>query len=138
MKFDKKYFQKFEHDQDGIKQYLHNAKRDYKIAQTDEYTEVRFTYSYQALIKAGIALIAFIGRVKVRSIPGHHIKVIDKMAEILNDESVALVGHVMRKKRNLDLYGGGEYISKKEADKHCFTVSLLMPRRLEKLVKLTR
>ena len=40
MKFDKKYFQKFEHDQDGIKQYLHNAKRDYKIAQTDELSQI--------------------------------------------------------------------------------------------------
>ena len=119
MRFDKKYFQKFEYDKESIIQYLNNAKRDHKIAQTDKYTEVRFTYSYQALIKAGIALIAFMGQVKVRSIPGHHIKVLEKMAEILDDNSVALLGNVMRKKRNLDLYSGGEYVSKKEADKYC-------------------
>ena len=64
-------------------------------------------------------MIAFTGQVKVRNTPGHHIKVIEKMAEILDDNSIALIGNVMRKKRNLDLYSGGEYISKKEADEYC-------------------
>ena len=63
-------------------------------------------YYYNALIKAGMALIAAKGRVKVRSVAGHQIKIIEKMSEILNDEMVMAIGNAMRSKRNEDLYGG--------------------------------
>lgn len=42
-------------------QTLRNARRDLQIAQEDAHREVRFTYSYQALIKTGLALIAKLG-----------------------------------------------------------------------------
>jgi len=38
------------------------------------------------------------------------------MAHLLEDEDVFTMGNAMRMKRNLDLYGGGEFISEKEAD----------------------
>lgn len=118
MNFEKKYFQPFEFSKSDINRYLDNAKRDLNIAINDDYTEVRFTYEYQALIKACIALIAATGKVRVRRTPGHHIKIIEKASEILKNENIATIGNFMRKKRNLDLYSGGEFISEKEANSY--------------------
>jgi hypothetical protein len=76
--------------------------------------EVRFTYAYQALIKAGIALVAHRGQVKVRGIPGHHVQLLSKTSELLNMPDVETIGNAMRTKRNLDLYEGGTLVSEKE------------------------
>lgn len=53
-------------------------------------------------------------QVKVRSVPGHHVKIIEKMAEILNDETIDDIGNIMRSKRNRDFYGGGIEVTEKE------------------------
>ena len=118
MYFDKKYFQKVNFSREDIAQYFENALRDLDIAVKDKIPEVKFTYAYQALIKGGIALIAKAGNVKVRSSPGHHIKILEKIREILNDEKILVIGNVMRMKRNLDFYSGGEVISEKEAKEY--------------------
>ena len=114
--FDKKYFQKFEFSPNQVNRYFQNAFRDLEIARKDNFPEVRFTYGYQALIKAGIALLAKMGKVKVRSVPGHHVKILAKMSEILHDPDVNTIGNVMRTKRNADFYCGGETVTDKEAD----------------------
>ena len=114
-KFEKEYFKKLDFSKEEIDRYFQNAKRDLEIARQDSFSEVQFTYSYQALMKAGIALLAKTGSVKVRSIPGHHIKILEKIEEILQDSDILTLGNAMRMKRNLDLYGGGESISQKEA-----------------------
>ena len=113
--FEPKYFSKFKFTPEQIKRYFSNALRDFKIASEDNHLEVKFNYSYNALIKAGIALIAARGGVKVRSIVGHHVKIIEKMAEILKEETVMAVGNAMRSKRNEDFYDGGIFISEKES-----------------------
>ena len=112
--FEKEYFQKFEFSQSQIDRYFKNALRDLEIARSDPFCEVRFMYCYQALIKAGIAVIAKQGRVKIRSVSGHHIKILAKMSGILKDEDIFVIGNAMRMKRNNDFYGGGEFISAKE------------------------
>ena len=61
-------------------------------------------------------MLAAIGKVKVRSVPGHHVKILTKMSEILNDVDILTIGNAMRMKRNTDLYGGGAPISEKEAN----------------------
>lgn len=114
--FETEFFQKFRFDEKQIRRYFEAAFRDLKIAREDQFPEVRFTYSYQALIKAGIALIARTGQVKARSVPGHHVKVLQKMSEILNNPDVFTIGNAMRMKRNEDLYGGAESVSEKDAD----------------------
>ena len=53
MNFDKNYFQPFKFNQENINLYFKNASRDFNIAETDNITEVKFTYAYQALIKGG-------------------------------------------------------------------------------------
>jgi HEPN domain-containing protein len=128
IRYDPKYFQKFSFSREAIKRYFQNASQDLKIAQTDPYSQVRFSYAYQALLKAGIALIARQGGVKVRSVPGHHVKVIDGLARLLEDEEIKIIGHAMRKKRNMDMYEGGEYISKKEADDYLKFVEAVVKR----------
>ena len=118
MHFDEKYFLKFNFSKEDIKQCLENAIRDLDIATKDKIPEVKFTYAYQALIKVGITLIAKVGNVKVRSAPGHHIKILEKMSDVLEDEALLTLGNAMRTKRNLDFYSGGEIITEKEATEY--------------------
>lgn len=112
--FEKEFFKKVDLTQDQILSYLANAKRDFQIAKKDEFIEVKFQYTYQCLIKLGIALLSKVGKVKMRSVPGHHIKILSKMSEILNDPDIEHIGNAMRSKRNLDLYEGGTIISEKD------------------------
>ncbi len=133
-KFSQDYFKKIEFSKDQIKQYLDSSLRDLKIAKEDAFPEVRFTYSYQALIKAGITLLAHKGRVKARSVPGHHVNILKKMSEIMDNPDVFTIGNAMRMKRNNDLYGGGEIVSDKEADDyHVFVANVL--KMVKKIVK---
>jgi hypothetical protein len=115
IKFETAYFSKFNFTEEQIAQFLNNALKDLEIAKENIRPEVKFSYSYSAFIKGGIALLAKVGRVKIRSIPGHHVKIIEKMKEILKDETVEIIGNAMRSKRNEDFYGGGVLISEKES-----------------------
>lgn len=65
----------------------------------------------------GITLLSYY-HIKVRSVPGHHIMTIDKMSEILKDETINDIGNVMRSKRNVGLYGGGIEITVKECKEY--------------------
>lgn len=114
MTFEQGYFRKFKFTKAQIAQYVRNAGRDLQIAKEDSHLEVRFTYSYQALIKIAIALVAKEGY-KVRSIPGHHVKLLAKASELLKDPDILAIGDAMRTKRNDDFYGEGILITEKEA-----------------------
>jgi len=113
MKFEDRYFKKFNFTKEQIIKNIDNAIRDLDIAKTDTILDVKFNYAYTAMIKAGIALLSF-HRQKVKSAPGHHIKIIEKLAQILKDESIADFGNLIRSKRNLDLYDGGIEVTQKE------------------------
>ena len=114
-RFEDDYFQKMSFSPQAIARYVQNARRDLEIAQKDRFPEVQFTYAYQALIKAGIALLASKGGVKVRSVPGHHVKILMHLSKLLDKEDIFIIGNAMRMKRNQDLYSGGEHVSRKEA-----------------------
>ena len=133
MRFDKKYFQKLDFVDNDIKQYYENTLRDLKIAREDDIPEVRFTFSYQVLIKCGITVIAKVGQVKVRSVPGHHKLIIEKLSEILKDEEIIDIANAMRAKRNSDLYSGGEMITQKEADEYLEFVEKVL-NKVKKLI----
>jgi len=115
IKFETAYFNKFDFTEEQVARFLNNALKDLEIAKENSRPEVKFSYSYSAFIKGGIALLAKVGKVKIRSIPGHHVKIIEKMKEILKDETVEIIGNAMRSKRNEDFYGGGVLISEKES-----------------------
>ena len=108
-----KFFADFAFTPEQVYKNLQNAKRDLGIAREDTILDVKFTYAYTALIKSGIALLSRY-KLKVRSIPGHHIKLIEKLTEILGDQAIADLGNAMRQKRNVDLYAGGTDVTAKE------------------------
>lgn len=117
MKFDNKYFNNFKFTDDQVMANFNNAMNDLKIAMNDHYPDVRFNYSYNSLVKAGIALLSS-HNIKMKSVPGHHIKLIETIARMLQDETINAIGNIMRTKRNTDLYDGGIEITEKECDEY--------------------
>jgi len=113
MKFEDKYFAQFRFSGEQIEKNLNNAIKDLEIAKTVNILDVKFNYAYVALIKAGIALLSF-HRVRIKSVPGHQVKIIEKTAQVLGDGSIEALGNVMRQKRNLDFYAGGIEVTEKE------------------------
>ncbi len=123
--FDEKYFKDFNYLPDQSKKYLDSAYKDLNIAKQANVVDVKFQFSYNAMIKLGICLAASYGK-KVNSRAGHHIKIIEVIASVLDNNSVAAIGNQMRKIRNTELYDGGKIlITKKQASGYCdFTESL--------------
>ena len=99
--------------QKQIDQFLLSAKHDRKIAEESDVPDVVFKFGYDALIKLGIMLIAKKGY-KVRSTAGHHIKILEKLSQLLKDEDIVVLGNKMRQERNVNLYDGGIFIGEKD------------------------
>lgn len=134
MKFEDKYFNRFNFNKEQIDKNIQNALKDFKISKEDKILEVKFNYAYTALIKAGIALLSYY-KVKIKSMPGHHIKIIEKTSEILKDKSVVELGNVMRSKRNLDFYSGGIEVTEKECREYMEFVNKTIE-KIRKLIQL--
>ncbi|MFA4890175.1 MAG: hypothetical protein WC587_00860 [Candidatus Paceibacterota bacterium] len=131
--FDSRFFQKNKFDKKIISKYFSNALKDFHIAAKNKKEEVIFNFSYNALIKIGIALIALHGH-RIKSRKGHHVKILEKLSIILNDKNVGIIGDKMRRKRNLDLYEGGIIISNKEASDYLNFVKMVI-QKAEKYLK---
>jgi hypothetical protein len=114
MLWQEKYFQKLRYTEDQINDYFKSAKRDLSIALKSDISEVVFRFSYDAFIKLGIALSAQNGY-KLRSVPGHHIKIIEQISKLLKDKDIDIFGNKMRQMRNSDLYEGYSSISNKDS-----------------------
>lgn len=136
MKFEEKYFVKFNFTKEQIQKNMANALRDLAIAKEDKILEVKFNYAYSALIKSGIALLSHY-QAKVKSAPGHHVKIIEQLASFLKDVSIIDIGNVMRTKRNLDLYAGGAEVTEKECREYVDFVEGVLDKVAE-IVKLRR
>ncbi|NQU16853.1 MAG: hypothetical protein HQ564_02205 [Candidatus Saganbacteria bacterium] len=115
--FDNQSFQKTKFSKEQLENHLNSAKRDVEIADKSDIPEVVFKFSYDALLKIGIYLIAKEGY-KVKSGFGHHIKILEKLAETLKDENIAILGNKMRQDRNVGLYAGGLSVSQKENEEY--------------------
>jgi len=115
--FEPNFFEKRKFEKKAIDKYFDGAIRDFKIAVDSRHPEVIFKFSYDSLIKTGLTLIAFYGY-RVKSRQGHHIKILEKLSQILDNKDIEIMGNAMRKKRNLDLYDGGAIISEKEAEEY--------------------
>jgi len=114
MKFNDQYFNKQEFKPSQIRQLFNNAEKDLKISRAVDIPEVRFTYAYSAFLKAGMALLAHFGA-KAKSVPGHHVKIIEMMSDVLDNRAIEDIGNAMREKRNLDLYSGGVELTEKDS-----------------------
>lgn len=120
------FFVKMDFSDKQIREYLKSAEHNLKIAKSTMIPDVIFKFSYDALIKTGITLIALKG-FKVKSRMGHHIKIFETLELIFGDKEIEVIGNVMRKKRNLDLYGAGVNITEKEAKAYLeFTKSVFV------------
>lgn len=97
-----------------LQQYWRSAENDVRIAQHSHVPEVMFKFSHDALIKLGITMIARQGH-RVRSAVGHHVKIIEKLSQLLGNEDIAVVGNQMRRMRNLDFYDGGMLITGRDS-----------------------
>ncbi|MFC1485320.1 hypothetical protein ACFL5N_02585, partial [bacterium] len=64
--------------------------------------------------------------VRVRSIPGHHIKIIEKTSNIMKDRTIEDIGNLMRSKRNAELYSGGVEVTEKECREYILFVSNIL------------
>ena len=133
MNFDDKYFAKFKFTKEQVDKNLKNALRDLDIAKKDEILDVKFNYTYTALLKAGIAILSFYGR-KVKSAPGHHIKIIAQLADLLDYEGIDDLGNLMRSKRNADLYDGGIEVTSKE----CREYTNFVEEIIDKVLSITK
>lgn len=112
--FERKYFQKLNFKEGQIKKFFKSALHDFKIAESSDVPDVIFKFSYDALIKLGIALIAQKGY-RIRSATGHHIKILEKLSFIIKDEDILVLGNKMRQERNNNLYDGGIFIGDKDS-----------------------
>ncbi|HBA59662.1 MAG TPA: hypothetical protein DCZ92_02335 [Elusimicrobia bacterium] len=120
-----KFLTEFSFTPAQVRKNLQNALRDLAIAEKDEILDVKFAYAYTALLKAGIALLSSRNK-KVRSVPGHHVKIIEYLAGALQDTAIEDLGNAMRQKRNIDLYAGGTDITAKECAEYLeFVVSVV-------------
>lgn len=107
-------FEKFIFSSRQVKNYFKSAGNDLRIASESAIPEIIFKFAYDSLIKLAIAGCAKNG-LRVKSRAGHHIELLQKLSEFIESKDVEKVGNQMRRKRNLDLYGGGILISEKEA-----------------------
>ena len=112
--FESQHFQKLAFKEEQIEQFVKSALHDLKIAEESDIPDVVFKFGYDALIKLGIALIAKKGY-KVRSTPGHHVKMLEKLSQMLNSEDILVLGNKMRQERNTNLYDGGFFVGEKDS-----------------------
>lgn len=110
-------FEKFTFSDRQIKNYKNSALKDIKIASASNVPEVVFKFCYDALIKLSIAICAK-NNLKIKSRQGHHIELLKKLSQILENKDINIIGNEMRSKRNFDLYCGGILISEKEAKEY--------------------
>lgn len=114
MSYEKEYFVKFKFVNSQLENYLASAEHSLKIAKDSNVPEVIFKFSYEAMIKLGIHLIAKEGY-RTRSVPGHHFKIIEKISQILKSQEIFDIGNKIREKRNADFYDCCLIISEKDS-----------------------
>jgi len=112
--FENQYFQKLAFKEGQIEQFIKSALHDLKIAEESDIPDVVFKFSYDALVKLGIALIAQKGY-KIRSTTGHHVKILEKLSQLFKDEDILVLGNKMRQERNFNLYDGGFFVGEKDS-----------------------
>ena len=107
-------FENFNYLPTQIKKYFQAAVNDLRLAKIANAPELVFYTSYNIIVKTAMAVCAK-NNLRVKSRTGHHVELISKLAEYLNDLEIEDVANKMRTKRNRDLYDGGTTTSEKEA-----------------------
>lgn len=129
MKFDKDYFTGQTFTAEELDKYCKAAAHCITVAKKNDDRDVKFHFAYMALIKIGIYFLAKAGY-RIKSRPGHHIKIIEALSVLLNDDDIIIIGDKMRKDRNLDFYSSDNMITNKETDEYMAFVEKLYKRML--------
>ena len=108
------YFKPLKFTKDQLENYRLSLLQDYRIAKDNNTPQIVLRFSYDCMIKLAISELARQGY-KVRSIPGHHIALLDELAEIVGEADLAIVFNEYRQKRNRELYDGYCYATETEA-----------------------
>jgi hypothetical protein len=93
--FENQYFRKLNFTENQIQQLSDLADHGLGIAASSGIKDVVFKFRYDALIKIGVLLIAKQGY-KVRSSAGRHVKILEKLSELLNDNDILVLSDKMR------------------------------------------
>ncbi len=113
---DKNFFSTQTFTADELVKLRRSAAKYLEISRKNSEPEVKFHFTYMALIKIGIYLIASEGY-RVKSRPGHHQMIIEELGELLKNGDVVLIGDKMRRSRNMDFYSADGMITETEAEK---------------------
>ena len=81
----RQFFQKFIFSKEQVRKYLQAAEKDWKIARSSDVADVVFKFSYDAILKLAVYVTAC-SSLRVRSVAGHHIKLLEKLSEVIQDE----------------------------------------------------
>ena len=133
MSLDSEFVKKQMFSVSTIKSFFTKAKHNLELARKNSEPEIKFHFAYLALIKIGITLIATLDY-RVRSKEGHHMIIIENLAEILNNNNIQKIGNRMRQKRNGDIYGDTQ-ITKIEADEYLKFIDIVFKKAEEYLTK---
>lgn len=117
MKFDKNYFIKQSYIESELKNIRLSLEKNIDIAMKNKEAEVVFHFTYMALIKLGIYIIAREGY-RVKSRAGPHIKILEILSQKTEMEDILIIGNNMRRNRNLDIYSARIEISRSEAQEY--------------------
>ena len=128
------YFRNFDFSKNDINKYLEKAKEDIAIAEKSDIPKVKTLFVYKALIKLGIATIAYKKGKRVRSKSGHHIKILSNLSDILQNKDIAIIGNIIRKKRNSDLYFANSTFTEKESAEYIGFIKDIYE-KVKKLIK---
>lgn len=121
MKFEKEYFTFQSFSKKELLNLNNAITKALNIATTNKYPEVIFHFTYMALLKIGIYALAK-REYRIKSRPGHHIKILDALSSITHNEEIAIIGNNMRKNRNLDIYSSSAIITKEAAQEYLIFV----------------
>lgn len=113
---DKNFFSPQTFDVAELAKLRGSAAKYLDISRKNNEPEVKFHFTYMALIKIGIYLIAREGY-RVKSRPGHHQLIIEELGELLKNGDIVLLGDKMRRSRNMDFYSADGMITETEAEK---------------------
>ncbi len=104
---------------DQIRRFLDSAERKLKEAHQvcAISQETAFQMAYDSMLRASLGLMLQHGK-RPRSLPGHHVAIIEFAGGVLGDEFRGLIRHFdqMRRKRNDLLYEADDFVSETEVD----------------------
>ena len=130
----KKYFKESDFTDEQIVNISNNCKNDLEIAEESKRVEVKFIFSYNALIKICIIILHIKKGFRIRSIPGHHIKLLEAISLILQNDDIYDTGNAMRMKRKANMYETGLPLSKMETEDY-FQFVLELFNKTKEIVK---